>query len=734
MTSSTHREQQLRLTALTAGIPAAILVGCGVGWRLGWLPDATAAMMLSTMLAILAIAWTWLVSLRFAAPPPATTVPEIPARILSDTSLVKNVAVTVEAIAHKLGAHSPELHELIERLAELHERNMAFLNVMQEGVLILDDQYRTVGLNDSMLTMFGVARATQLGQPLNRLLLVGSWERFRATVSNLGPSGKPAYLRLNGIHNDGSTIPIHASIKLIREKTADRIVVVFRDLRDNLEMEEALTESRGFLTSLVETLPVAVFALDAEALRFSLWNQAAESLSEISSDAVLGRTIDEAFEHLPMRVFRRGFQRLKRGELKSITQSWQFTTPRGEIVNVRTRIVPIHNRSGALKHFLGVSENLTQEISHQRLLELQNRRFEHYLKVAGSCVVEMDLRGSVTMVNDRMASLVGTSRHHLVGTHYLQAFSEMLGNDSVIPFDRLRSGEDIIVGARPRSLGGRTFAWRISLFKDSDADRVIAVGDDVTDLVIEKEKAEQANTAKSPFLANMSHELRTPLNAIIGYSELLHDIAREEGREDDTDDLGRIIGAGRHLLNLINQILDLSKAESTAATVELSEFSVEQMVSEIADMMRPTIESGQVSLNCEGSATGPLVSDELKLRQIVINLLSNAIKFTRAGEVRLTYTVENSRATFEVQDTGAGIENPALERIFEPFSQADESTSRVYGGTGLGLAICRRFAELLDGDLEVTSTPGVGSVFRLQVPNRKLSVIPVPDGNTAPAR
>jgi len=236
-----------------------------------------------------------------------------------------------------------------------------------------------------------------------------------------------------------------------------------------------------------------------------------------------------------------------------------------------------------------------------------------------------------------------------------------------------------------------------------------------------REAAESANRAKSTFLANMSHELRTPMNAIIGYSEMLVEDAEDEGHDEMIPDLTKINAAGKHLLALINDILDLSKIEAGRMDLYLESFGVRQMLDEAVDTVSPLIAKNENRLVTEfGEGLGTIRADLTKLRQSLFNLLSNAAKFTEGGTVKLTVNRERREdgdwITLGITDTGIGIKEESLGHVFEEFSQADDSTSRDYGGTGLGLPISRRFCRMMGGDINLTSEYGVGSTFTIELP------------------
>lgn len=232
-----------------------------------------------------------------------------------------------------------------------------------------------------------------------------------------------------------------------------------------------------------------------------------------------------------------------------------------------------------------------------------------------------------------------------------------------------------------------------------------------------KMEAETANRAKSSFLANMSHELRTPLNAIIGYGELLHEEAEERDDQPLLEDLGRIGMAARHLLSLINEVLDLSQIEAGRVQIEIAEIEIDSLLQEVGETVRPLAARNGNGLKIECPADiGTIESDPTKLRQVLFNLLANAAKFTRDGVITVGARRGEDGMRFTVTDNGIGMTEEQLDRVFEEFAQADDDTRRNYGGNGLGLAISRKFCRILGGDLTAESSPGEGSRFIVDLP------------------
>ncbi|MCW5692169.1 MAG: response regulator [Pseudolabrys sp.] len=239
------------------------------------------------------------------------------------------------------------------------------------------------------------------------------------------------------------------------------------------------------------------------------------------------------------------------------------------------------------------------------------------------------------------------------------------------------------------------------------------------------EDAESANKVKSSFLANMSHELRTPLNAIIGYSELLAEDAEDRGDKAALGDLEKISAAGKHLLGLINEILDLSKIEAGKMEIYLERVDLQKAIADVKTIVDPMIAKNGNRLVIECPADiGGLRTDITKIKQCLINLLSNAAKFTKQGTVLLRVAREEgehgvSQVRFDVGDSGIGMTPEQLGRLFQAFTQADSSTTRNFGGTGLGLTITRHFVTMLGGTIDVVSEPGKGTTFSIVLPDRE---------------
>ena len=363
---------------------------------------------------------------------------------------------------------------------------------------------------------------------------------------------------------------------------------------------------------------------------------------------------------------------------------------------------------------------------HDRGIALSNseQRFKDFAKASSDWYWEMDETLRFSYFSDRFTEVTGVDTSLLLGKT-----REETGVPDVDPeqwhrhLDALHNQRPFRNFIHPRQKPDGTTAW-LSIngvpYANSDG-RFMGfrgTGNDITDLVKARRDAEAASRAKSDFLANMSHELRTPLNAIIGYAELLREDARENDDRQLLNDLSKIDNAGRQLLELVNNILDISKIEANMMEASFDHVALDALFDEVAETIGPAVAEKGNTLYVENNADpSTLYTDSQKLRQILLNLLSNAAKFTTEGDIRLSVDHDGDDCLrFRVTDSGVGMSEDQLARVFEPFVQGESSTSKKYGGTGLGLALCKRFTKLLGGQLEAESHEGAGTRFTIVLP------------------
>ncbi len=360
-------------------------------------------------------------------------------------------------------------------------------------------------------------------------------------------------------------------------------------------------------------------------------------------------------------------------------------------------------------------------IENARLYEAAQRYYSALVSNNPVAVANLDLEFRIQSCNPAFLSLFGyADEEEVIGVHLdTLVAAEQTRSDAAEYTLKTLSGEVVRgEGERRRKDGSMVDVelYSIPVLVSGEAVGYIAMYHDVSELRQARREAESANQSKSQFLANMSHELRTPLNAIIGYSEMLLEEAEEEGQEHLGSDLRKISTAGKHLLALINNILDLSKIEAGKTELYLESFELPDLVQEVESTVAPLVAKSGNTLEVQvDEELGTMTGDVTKIRQILLNLLSNAAKFTDHGRILLSAGYDEDQVVLRVTDSGIGMTEEQMSGLFQAFKQAEASTTKKYGGTGLGLVISRRFARLMGGDITASSTPGSGTTFTVRL-------------------
>ena len=634
---------------------------------------------------------------------------------------------------------------LIRRVQRREAQFKALVDHNPDALVIVDEDKRITLTNGRLLTLFGYASEEELlGRPINDLVP----ERFRGAMDALDPrdvrqGGRlGAGMELWSLRADGSEFPVEINVGPIETDEGFFVSSTLRDVTRRYEHEQAVRRSEARFRDMIESAPDAVVIFDRD-LRIVLVNQRAEELYGFSREELDGRP---ASLLVPER-FEAGFAAIDVDAVRPGDRLGEGLDPHGlrqdgSEFPAEISLGPIHSDEGTL--VAAAIRDISDRREAEQALRRSEERFRRIIEGLKNDYVFLTLDVDPERPeDDARLAYVSPSIENVIGRtqeEFLRGWNRYL-TDSPI--------NDKVEEIWPEEQKGRSFPpYEIEVHhKNGDrrrvelldtlvldaAGRVIAIesiAKDVTEqrrAAAELERArvdaEAANRAKSSFLANMSHELRTPMNAIIGYSEMLMEDAEDEGNDDAVADLKKIRAAGRHLLALINDILDLSKIEAGRTELHLEDFDVAEMVDEVVTTAQPLVAKNANRLHVEAAEDlGVLRADLTKVRQSLLNLMSNAAKFTKDGRVTLSARrVEEGGGewlVFCVSDSGIGIRPEKLERVFEEFSQAEESTSRDYGGTGLGLAITRSFCRMMGGDVTVESTVGEGSTFTIRVPAR----------------
>ena len=499
---------------------------------------------------------------------------------------------------------------------------------------------------------------------------------------------------------------------------------------------QALTEREALLTTTLRSLGEGVLATDGQG-SIALLNARAEQMTGWTSAEALGHSVSEVFHLRGLADGEPALSVLSSRTPADTAQAGEeasLVSRDGTLVPMDVAAAPILAGDGALLGVVLALRDVRERRQAERERERLGRRNRLLLESTGDGLYGVDTRGDCTFINQAAANMFGIGLDDALGHNMHTLFHGRHADGSPYPAEDCpitqafgdgrpcRVADDVFWHQDGTSFPVEYAAAPVS--EDGVVQGAVVTFTDITErkrtaeeLLWAKEAAEAASRTKSQFLANMSHELRTPMNAIIGYSEMLQEEAEEEGIEGFKPDLMKINGAGKHLLALINDILDLSKIEAGKMDLYLENFDVAMVVADVAGTVQPLVQkkNNTFKVHCPDDI-GVMRADLTKVRQSLFNLLANAAKFTENGEITLDVRRDGDFRLFVVRDTGIGMTPEQTAGLFEAFSQADASTTRRYGGTGLGLAITRRFCRMMGGDATVESVSGQGSVFTLRLP------------------
>jgi PAS domain S-box-containing protein len=467
---------------------------------------------------------------------------------------------------------------------------------------------------------------------------------------------------------------------------------------------------------IIANAPDPVFVSDLEG-KILQANDAVSQLLGFRPDELIEQSLSKFISPEETREFTAA---LREVVAKGVTRDARLN-PRsasGEVIPTTLNASALRDPDGRVIGAIGILRDM-------RELDKARAYAESLIKFAPDPVFVSDLEGKILQANDAVSELLGFRPDELIE----QSLSRFISPEETREFtaalrEVVAKGVTRDARLNPRSASGDAIPTTLnaSALRDPDGRVIGAIGilRDMRELDKAREAAEIANRAKSQFLANMSHELRTPLNAIILYTELLRDEATDRKLDDFLPDLKKIHGAAKHLLTLINDVLDLARVESGKLELHPETFDVDAIVRDVVNTIQPLAQknANALEVHCPDDL-GSMHADLTKVRQSLFNLLSNACKFTEGGTVRLEVARDDGDGgwlTFRVTDTGIGMTPEHLGKLFQPFSQVDPSATRRFGGSGLGLAITRHFCQAMGGDIAVESHPGVGSTFTIRLP------------------
>jgi PAS domain S-box-containing protein len=607
----------------------------------------------------------------------------------------------------------------------------ALLDLAPDAIFILDGRRRVTYWNHGAEVCFGWTREEALGQVSYDLLRTeypdrlaiegelrrhGHWEGELVKYTKAGVRSVMQTRFVGGFGPDGCEGPL---------------LVIDSDVTVRRAAEAALQLSEERLRLLVDSTPdYAIVMLDPHG-RIETWNAGAQRLKGFAETDVLGRHFSILYtpEDRAAGVPLRGLDAAAvHGRHEA--EGWRVRKD-GTRLWAHEVITPLYAENGRLRGFSKVTRDLTERRRNEA-------RFEGLLEAAPDALIGVDARGLIQLVNTQTERLFGYPRAELLGW----PIETIIAGWGLVdhPGDPLRACARSVAGAdlSGRRKDGTEFPVEITLSSIDTEDGVLVTAAirDVTErrafeavVANARDLAERSARSRQEFLANMSHEIRTPMNAVIGMTSLLLDTTLNIRQRDYVE---TVRTSGEHLLTIINDILDYAKIDAGKLVLEELSFELRPWLRDTLDLIAAQAQEKGLELLCDVAPQAPavVVGDPGRLRQILVNLLSNAVKFTETGEVIVRVSLdEEDRLLVTVGDTGAGIAADRIAALFDPFTQADSTTTRVYGGTGLGLAISRRLADAMGGEITLESARGVGTTVTVTVPLETGAPVPPPTAN-----
>jgi len=623
-----------------------------------------------------------------------------------------------------------EARQAAEALRESEEKYRTILENIEDAYYEVDLQGNLTFFNDAMCRILGYAQDDLMGMNNREYMSVENAKKvfqifnevFRSDRSDRG-------IDWRFIKKDGTEIDVEASVSLIKDKQgrAAGFRGLLRDVTERKGAEEALRQSEERYRLVLQSEGVSYYQVDlgGNITYLSQWalNSIGGSTDQETSRQTRDYMTPDSAEKLA-EAFSRVYQT---GEpLQDI--EYEATMPDGIPRIIQLSASLMKDRDGQPIGFHGLTRDITERKRAEEARRQSDERYRTIIESIEEGYFESDLEGKFTFVNDWLAASLGRSSEEVIGMSNRDYMPEDSAKKVYRAFVQLyETGEplkkldyEVILGDGSH----RFHELSASLRRDQDGQPIgfRGLARDVTNWKLAEEElkkakvgAEAANQAKSEFLANMSHEIRTPMNAVIGFADMLFDT---DLNDEQRNYAATIKKGGESLLSLISDILDFSKIEAGDLELEEIDFDPELVAYDICELVQPRAKAKPIEILCHIGENLPssLKGDPTRFRQILTNLMGNAVKFTDSGEIDLSLDLleeKDSRVKIHasVRDTGIGLPEEKREIIFQPFHQADGSTTRRYGGTGLGLSISKKIVNLMDGEIWVESEVGQGSTF-----------------------
>ncbi len=622
--------------------------------------------------------------------------------------------------------------EATAEIALTQANNNAFIENTNDAVWMVNEHLQLVSFNVNFANMFKSIWQKEAIMGMNilnaneQITINDQWNAwYKKALSGESFNTETAY------DTEGGCIKIELFFTpIFKDKTVNGVIIKSTDISLRKEAELAQIQQSEFLNKLIAHLPIGVFVKQVKnGLTYTLWNKELENLFNLKEEEVIGKTDEEVFKNAGEILHYLATDQLILRDKEPILIQKLCIQAEGKQIFARTIKIPLLDANGEVESIFGILENITDSVNAQEELAVAEKRWNYALSGSRDAVWDVDLVNNETFFSPVFSEMLGYKAYQQL---------EESWEDLVHPEDLPKAWNlfvDHLEGLshfyeceyRLRKMDGSYF-WVLDRGKVAETDaegnptRVIGTFSNIDYRKrLEEEykhalqKAEEASHAKSLFLSTMSHEIRTPLNGVIGFINLL---LMDQPNPKQIENLNALKYSADNLLYMLNDILDFSKIDAGKMDLEVRPFNLIEILQNTTKSFLNSAKEKGLSLQLMASKDIPafLLGDSVRISQIINNLLSNGIKFTEKGEVGLMAKFIESKnniasISFEVWDTGIGIEQEYLPQLFEHFTQAYTDTTRKYGGTGLGLAICKKLVDIMGGNLIVESDKGKGTKF-----------------------
>ncbi len=633
---------------------------------------------------------------------------------------------------------------VLKYIINLQEESETVLDTTQDGFLIIDKKGTILNINNGYLNMSGYSKADLIGKNIS---FIQADMNTHECNNNIKAIKKLGYINFETRHikKDGTTFYVDSSVSYSKNEN-EHLYIIVRDISEKKEVQLQIESQLKMIEQKVQE----------RTKELQLQKESFETLFEYSRDGlvliqdgkfiqcnkavldILGYTSKDDFLQLGPSDISPEFQpdgqsselkanKLMQECLKNSYCEFEWLHKKQDGSNLWCKIA----LNKIVFNDIDTIYVRWRDIQREKELEVENKQ---YLETVQSIIVALDKEGNISLINPAGSKILGYENEELIGKNWFQTcLPEPEGVESVLPYfkdiingnkESLKYHENHIVTKDKKQL---YIAWQNAVLTDDSGKitGILSSGMDITEqrniqleLIEAKERAEEATKTKSYFLANMSHEIRTPMNGIIGMSYLA---LETELNDKQKNYINKIQSSAKTLLNIINDILDISKIEAGKLIIEKENFNLLKVVENIIHILELKANEKHIDIFTEydNKIGSNFYGDSLRINQILMNLLSNAIKFTHKGKITLVIKAAlKNHIRFEVHDTGIGLTQEQKEHIFDSFTQADATTTKEYGGTGLGLTITKELIEMMNGKIWIEGELGLGSrfIFEIELP------------------